>query len=119
MVDRRDLLAPVLDGQIEGLPASTTTLSPNSNFYGTIGVPNGQNTGLSRYQELTFGPAERPRTFYEAEQFLSGLDLGTVGRLEQNRPEAGALIVRVGEQTVALGHEAAAKLLVVSAEASG
>jgi DNA-directed RNA polymerase subunit beta' len=34
-------------------------------------------TGLSRYQELTFGPAERPRTFYEAEQFLSGLDLGT------------------------------------------
>ncbi|MCW2950741.1 MAG: DNA-directed polymerase subunit beta, partial [Thermoleophilia bacterium] len=34
-------------------------------------------TGLSRYQDLTFGPAERPRTFYEAEQFLSGLDLGT------------------------------------------
>jgi DNA-directed RNA polymerase subunit beta' len=34
-------------------------------------------TGLSRYQDLTFGPAERPRSFYEAEQFLSGLDLGT------------------------------------------
>ncbi len=34
-------------------------------------------TGLSRYQGLTFGPAERPRSFYEAEQFLSGLDLGT------------------------------------------
>jgi DNA-directed RNA polymerase subunit beta' len=34
-------------------------------------------TGLSRYQDLKFGPAERPRTFYEAEQFLSGLDLGT------------------------------------------
>jgi DNA-directed RNA polymerase subunit beta' len=33
-------------------------------------------TGLHRYQKIKFGPAERPRSFYEAEQFLSGLDLG-------------------------------------------
>jgi len=49
--------------QIEGLPASTTTLSPNSNFYGTIGVPNGQNTGLSRYQNRRAGGAPVVVTF--------------------------------------------------------
>ncbi len=32
-------------------------------------------TGLSRYKDITIQPAERPRSFYEAEQFLSGLDL--------------------------------------------
>ncbi len=43
-----------------------------------------------------------------------GLDLGTEGQLTENRPEAGALILRVGDRAVALGHAAAAKVLVAS-----
>ncbi len=42
----------------------------------------------------------------------SGLDLGTVGRLTENRPEAGALILEVGDRAIALGHLAAGKVLV-------
>jgi DNA-directed RNA polymerase subunit beta' len=34
-------------------------------------------TGLQRYQKITFGPSERPRSFIEAEAFLRDLDLGT------------------------------------------
>ncbi|MDR3632244.1 MAG: metal-dependent transcriptional regulator [Isosphaeraceae bacterium] len=44
-----------------------------------------------------------------------GLDLHASGELAENRPEAGALVIRLGTQdrTVALGHDAAAKVLVV------
>ena len=41
-----------------------------------------------------------------------GLDLGTEGTLSDNRPEAGAVTIRVGERSVALGLEAAGKVLV-------
>jgi DtxR family Mn-dependent transcriptional regulator len=41
-----------------------------------------------------------------------GLDLGTAGELVENRPESGALIVRVDQRLVALGIEAATKVLV-------
>lgn len=41
-----------------------------------------------------------------------GLDLGTQGELLENRPEAGALVVKTRERTFALGRDAAAKVLV-------
>jgi DtxR family Mn-dependent transcriptional regulator len=41
-----------------------------------------------------------------------GLDLGTSGEIAENRPEAGALILRVGGRPVALGLDAASKVLV-------
>jgi len=41
-----------------------------------------------------------------------GLDLGTAAELAENRPEAGALVLRVGERSVALGLDAAGKVLV-------
>jgi DtxR family Mn-dependent transcriptional regulator len=41
-----------------------------------------------------------------------GLDLGTEGVLAENRPEAGAVTLKVGERSVALGTEAAGKVLV-------
>jgi DtxR family transcriptional regulator, Mn-dependent transcriptional regulator len=41
-----------------------------------------------------------------------GLDLGAEGVMGQNRPEAGALALQIGERSVVLGHEAAAKVLV-------
>jgi DtxR family Mn-dependent transcriptional regulator len=46
----------------------------------------------------------------------SGLDLGTEGRLAENRPEAGALVVQVGPRPIALGRDAAAKVLVEPTE---
>lgn len=42
-----------------------------------------------------------------------GVDLGTEGALTENRPEAGALLFRSGDQTVALGRDAAGKVLVI------
>ena len=41
-------------------------------------------------------------------------DLGTEGTLEENRPEAGAVTLRVGTRPVALGTGAAGKILVVA-----
>ena len=42
-----------------------------------------------------------------------GLDLGAVGVLVENRPEAGVLSCRIQERDAALGFEAAGKILVV------
>jgi DtxR family Mn-dependent transcriptional regulator len=43
-----------------------------------------------------------------------GLDLGTEGELAENRSEARALVIHVGGRVIALGHEAAAKVLVAT-----
>lgn len=48
-----------------------------------------------------------------------GLDLNAVGELIENRPEAGALVFRIGERTVALGHNAANKVLATAVKAGG
>jgi DtxR family Mn-dependent transcriptional regulator len=44
-----------------------------------------------------------------------GLDLHTAGQLIENRPESGALVFRLlgRDRNVALGHEAAGKVLVI------
>lgn len=42
-----------------------------------------------------------------------GLDLGAEAELMENRPESGALVLRVGDRPVVLGHEAAGKVLVL------
>jgi DtxR family Mn-dependent transcriptional regulator len=42
----------------------------------------------------------------------SGLDLGAIGEIAENRPEAGAMVLRIDGELVALGLEAAAKVLV-------
>src|SRR4051794_13458221 len=41
-----------------------------------------------------------------------GLDLHAAGELAENRPEAGALVIRLLDRTVALGRDAAGKVLV-------
>ena len=43
-----------------------------------------------------------------------GLDLHASGELVENRPESGALVFRLGERAVALGLDAAGKVLVTS-----
>jgi DtxR family Mn-dependent transcriptional regulator len=43
-----------------------------------------------------------------------GLDLNATGELLENRPEAGALVFKLRDHPVALGHVAAAKVLVIA-----
>jgi DtxR family Mn-dependent transcriptional regulator len=43
-----------------------------------------------------------------------GLDLHANGELVENRPESGALVFRLGDRAVALGHDAAGKVLVTT-----
>jgi DtxR family Mn-dependent transcriptional regulator len=43
-----------------------------------------------------------------------GLDLNASGELIENRPESGALVFRLRDRSIALGHSAAAKVLVVA-----
>lgn len=45
-----------------------------------------------------------------------GLDLHATGELVENRPEAGAVIFKLRDRTVALGHAAAGKVLVTPVE---
>jgi hypothetical protein len=62
--DSVDVAAVVPGVELAGLPATTTTLSPNDIFYARIGVSNGQGTALSRVQNLRPGaPAELTATF--------------------------------------------------------
>jgi len=42
-----------------------------------------------------------------------GLDLGSHGETVENRQEAGALVLKIGDRTVALGFEAAGKVLIL------
>jgi Big-like domain-containing protein len=41
--------------ELAGVPTSTTTLSPNTDFYAQIGVPNANNTSLNRVQNVRPG----------------------------------------------------------------
>lgn len=45
-----------------------------------------------------------------------GLDLGTHAEVLENRPEAGAIVLRAGTRHIALGRDAAAKVLVEPAK---
>ena len=45
-----------------------------------------------------------------------GLDLNATGQLLENRPEAGALVFRLQDRDAALGHSAAAKVIVIPVE---
>ena len=48
-----------------------------------------------------------------------GLDLHAAGELLENRPEAGAVVCRLGKRSVALGLAAAGKVLVSVEEREG
>ena len=80
---------------------------------GSLTEPEGVPLGL-------LGQGQRFRLIRVVEQdpeflrFLTecGLDLGTEGRIAENRRESGAVIVSVGERSVALGLDAAGKVLV-------
>ena len=91
----------------------TATRSPGAD--GSLTEPGGQPlASLDRGQRFRL-----VRVVDQDPSFLRyltecGLDLGTEGTLEENRPEAGAVTLRVGERSVALGTAAAGKVLVTS-----
>ncbi len=82
-------------------------------------LPTPEGTPLSR-----LSPARHFRVVRVVDQdpaFLRyltecGLDLHATGELVENRPEAGALVFRLRDRTVALGHAAAAKVLVTPSD---
>jgi DtxR family Mn-dependent transcriptional regulator len=44
----------------------------------------------------------------------SGLDLGAKGEIFENRPESGALVLKIADRIIALGFEAAGKVMVAA-----
>ena len=48
-----------------------------------------------------------------------GLDLNARGQIVENRPESGALTLRIRDQNLALGHTAAVKVLVIAEAVTG
>lgn len=106
LIDRIDayLGHPDFDPHGDPIPRADGTLAA------TIGRP---------LAELAAGHAFRvARVVDQDPSFLRyltecGLDLGAPGTVVENRPESGALVVTVGGRPVALGNEAAGKVLVV------
>ncbi len=80
---------------------------------GSLTEPEGVPLGLLR-QGQRFRLVRVVEQDPEFLRFLTecGLDLGTEGRIAENRRESGAVIVSVGERSVALGLDAAGKVLV-------
>ncbi len=105
LVDRIDayLGHPAVDPHGDPIPrADGTLVQPPGQPLASL--PRGQSFRLVRV-------VDQGATFL---RYLTecGLDLGTEGILDENRPEAGAVIVRVGGRTVALGRDEAGKVLV-------
>ena len=105
LVDRIDayLGHPSVDPHGDPIPQPDGSLS-ETHGEPLAKLPPGSRFRLARVVEQ--GPAFL--------RYLSdcGLDLGIEGRLLENRPESGAIIVQVGDRSVALGHDTATKVLV-------
>jgi DtxR family Mn-dependent transcriptional regulator len=97
-----------------GFPAVDPHGDPIPRADGSLAQPPGESLS-----QLSTGSDFRlVRVIEQDKSFLRyltecGLDLGTQGEVLENRPEAGALIVKVGDRSVALGIDAASKVMVV------
>lgn len=109
LIDRIDgyLGYPVVDPHGDPIPRADGSLPKPSGVPMTQLAP-GQQFRLARV-------VDQDPTFL---RYLTecGLDLGTTGVLLENRPEAGALVIQVSERPVALGREAAGKVMVILEE---
>jgi len=105
LVDRLDAFLghPSVDPHGDPIPRADGSLTE------TRGLPLSQLPRGARFRLVRV--VDQDPTFL---RYLTecGLDLGTEGELAENRPEAGALVLRVGDRSVVLGHDAAAKVLV-------
>jgi DtxR family transcriptional regulator, Mn-dependent transcriptional regulator len=107
LVDRIDdfLGHPAVDPHGDPIPSADGSLRA------TGGAPLSQLARGGRFRLVRVVDQDPAFLRYLTE---CGLDLGTEGELVENRPEAGALVVQVRGRIVALGHEAAGKVLVAS-----
>jgi DtxR family Mn-dependent transcriptional regulator len=105
LVDRIDsfLGHPSVDPHGDPIPRADGSL-PAPTGVPLSGLPQGQRFRVARV-------VDQDPTFL---RYLTecGLDLRAEGDLTENRPESGALVFRIGTRTVALGLDAASKVLV-------
>jgi len=107
-----DLLIDRID-QFLGLPAADPHGDPIPRRDGSMAEPTSR-----RLVDCTAGDAFRlVRVLDQSPDFLrfladSQLVIGAAGQVTSNRPEAGALTVKVGDFATTLGRDAAQKLLV-------
>jgi DtxR family Mn-dependent transcriptional regulator len=105
LIDRIDAFLghPSVDPHGDPIPSADGSLKEPEGIP-LAGLPRGQHFRVVRV-------VDQDPAFL---RYLSecGLDLHALGELAENRPEAGALVIRLDNRSVALGHEAAAKVLV-------
>jgi DtxR family transcriptional regulator, Mn-dependent transcriptional regulator len=105
LIDRIDafLGQPAVDPHGDPIPRSDGTI-PRPEGTPLATLPRGQTFRVVRV-------VDQDPAFL---RYLSecGLDLNASGEVVENRPEAGALVIRLGDRPVALGHEAAGKVMV-------
>ena len=106
LIDRIDsfLGHPAVDPHGDPIPRADGSLAEPE------GVPLAKLARGQRFQVVRVVDQDPAFLRYLTE---CGLDLNVQGELVENRPEAGALVFRLNDRAVALGHEAAAKVLVV------
>lgn len=111
LVDRMDsfLGQPTVDPHGDPIPRADGTLPEPT------GTPLSQLPRGQRFRVVRVVDQDPAFLRYLTE---CGLDLGAVGELTENRPEAGALILRLSDRPIALGLDAASKVLVTTVAAS-
>jgi DtxR family Mn-dependent transcriptional regulator len=105
LVDRIDAFLghPSVDPHGDPIPRSDGSLPP----------PTGSPLpGLARGQRFRVARVVDQDPAFLRYLTECGLDLGAEGQLTENRPESGALTLSIGPRTIALGLDAAGKVLV-------
>lgn len=112
LIDRIDayLGQPAVDPHGDPIPR------PDGSLTEPLGTPLAQLGRGQRFRVVRVVDQDPAFLRYLTE---CGLDLGTVGTLAENRPESGALVLKVGDRHVALGLDAAGKVLVTPQTESG
>jgi DtxR family Mn-dependent transcriptional regulator len=107
LIDRIDsfLGHPAVDPHGDPIPRADGSL-PEPSGIPLTHLPRGQRFRLARV-------VDQDPSFL---RYLTecGLDLGTQAEIVENRPEAGALVLSIAGRYVALGHDAAEKVLVTT-----
>jgi DtxR family Mn-dependent transcriptional regulator len=107
LIDRIDAFLghPEVDPHGDPIPRADGSLTE------TAGIPLSSLARGQRFRVVRVVDQDPAFLRYLSE---CGLDLHASGDLVENRPESGALVFRLGERSVALGLDAAGKVLVTT-----
>ena len=107
LIDRIDsfLGSPAVDPHGDPIPR------PDGSVAETVGKPLSQ---LSRSQQFRVARVVDQDPAFLRYLTECGLDLGAIGEVVENRPEAGILSLRLADRVAPIGFEAASKILVVT-----